>query len=210
MPKVVDHASRRVEVAKAVWAVVERDGVNAASVRNVAAECGWTYGMIAHYFKSRDELLLFAYRLALARELECAPGIDQEPDPVSRLMGVLLRALPVDEQAALDVRIWLGFMGRVADEPALARAVLEEHRDYHDRVLRLIRECLEADRISSNLPAESLLQHVVVYVDGLGVSATLDPTNFGRSALEPILSSFLEALGFDVAGSPRASVYRVS
>ncbi|TDD03338.1 TetR family transcriptional regulator [Saccharopolyspora terrae] len=199
MPKIVDHESRRIEVAEAVWTVVQRDGINAASVRAVAAECGWTYGMIAHYFKNRDDLLLFAYRLALTRELERAPTAKEQPDPVERLVGLLVRALPIDKDASLDLRIWLGFMGRVADDPSLAKAVLGEHSHYHSAVLDHVHECFEAARVSTPLPAETLTRQITVYVDGLGIAATLDPDTYSADTLESTLRMFLQAMGFDCA-----------
>ena len=48
MPKVVDHAARREQLAAALWRVVVRDGVEAASLRRVAAEAGWSVGSLRH------------------------------------------------------------------------------------------------------------------------------------------------------------------
>jgi AcrR family transcriptional regulator len=161
--------------------------------------------MIAHYFKTRDDLLLFAYRLALAREIDSAPTSRDEKDPLKRLIGILLRALPVDDKSQLDFRIWLGFMGRVADDASLASAVLREHQDYHSKVLDLVRECIEAGKVRTQLGAETLMQHVVIYVDGLGVAAALEPEAYGADTLESTLTTFLSALGFQIDDSRRSA-----
>ncbi|MFB9857180.1 TetR/AcrR family transcriptional regulator [Paenarthrobacter aurescens] len=195
MPKIVDHDARRVELARAVWTVVGRDGVGGASIRAVAAEAGWTHGAIAHYFKRRDDLLLFAYRLAVERELGSAPGEDVQSDPFERLVGLLLRSLPVDERSALDVRIWLGFMGRVADEPELARAVLGEHENYHASVRELVGQCVAESCAPSDLDVEEATESAVVYADGLGIAASLDPNRYGPAKLEQMLRTFLRSLG---------------
>jgi AcrR family transcriptional regulator len=57
MPKLVDHEQRRRELGEAVWRVIRRDGVEAASVRKVAQEAGWSAGALRHYFSTQSELL---------------------------------------------------------------------------------------------------------------------------------------------------------
>ncbi|GAA1487885.1 TetR family transcriptional regulator [Brachybacterium sacelli] len=57
MPKLIDHARRREELAEAAWRVLLREGVGRASVRNVAAEAGLTVNSLRHVFSTQDELL---------------------------------------------------------------------------------------------------------------------------------------------------------
>ena len=40
MPKIVDHEARRAELAEAVWRLASRDGLEAVTLRGVAAEAG--------------------------------------------------------------------------------------------------------------------------------------------------------------------------
>lgn len=206
MPKIVDHEARRADLARALWSVVQRDGVNAASIRAVAAEAGWTYGSVAHYFKSRDQLLLFAYRLAFSRERELSPIGNDQLDALDRLVGVLLRALPVDDASTIDFRIWLAFMGRVADDPSLAESVLQEHELFQDDVRVLIEEAVEAGFLRPEHGVAALMETVITFVDGLGVAAALDPKKYGPEQLERKLRAFLSMFaptGSAVAKAPR-------
>ncbi|MEV7385996.1 TetR family transcriptional regulator C-terminal domain-containing protein [Streptomyces sp. NPDC091215] len=199
MPKIVDHGERKKDLARAVWAVVERDGVEGATIRAVAAEAGWTRGVIAHYFRDRDDLLLFAYRLALQREQELGPGPDIPP--LERLVGVLLRALPVDAQARLDFKIWLAFMGRVADHPALAKAVLENHRDYHLRIRELVRSCSEAGVLFPPWEVDRAAAILATFVDGLGIMTALDPATYTPDRLGYEIRTFLGSWSPDGTGT---------
>ncbi|MEU6228486.1 TetR/AcrR family transcriptional regulator [Streptomyces sp. NPDC047042] len=190
MPKIVDHDERKKDLARALWAVVEREGVEGATIRSVAAEAGWTRGVIAHYFRDRDDLLLFAYRLALQREQELGPTT--ETPALERLIGVLLRALPVDAQSRLDFKIWLGFMGRVADHPPLAEAVLEEHKDYHGRIRQLVESCVEEGILVPPWEAARAASTLATFVDGLGVMTALDPATYSPARLEQEVRDFLQ------------------
>ncbi|WP_226346735.1 TetR family transcriptional regulator C-terminal domain-containing protein [Agilicoccus flavus] len=70
MPRQVDHAQRRSEISHAVWAVVARNGLDAVSLRTVAAEAGISAGRVQHYFATKDEMVLEAAReMARAAEL---------------------------------------------------------------------------------------------------------------------------------------------
>ena len=52
MPKVVDVEQRKTELAAAVARVIARSGIEGASMRQVAAEAGWTTGTLVHYFSA--------------------------------------------------------------------------------------------------------------------------------------------------------------
>lgn len=51
------HESRRDELAEAALRVVERQGVEALTFRQVAAEAGVSLGRVQHYFASRPDLV---------------------------------------------------------------------------------------------------------------------------------------------------------
>ena len=59
----IDSESRRRELGEALWRVVVREGIDAASVRKVAAEAGVSAGSLRHLFPSQSELLAFAMQL---------------------------------------------------------------------------------------------------------------------------------------------------
>src|SRR3712207_14978 len=67
MPRAVDHEERREEIADAVWRVIEREGLEGASLRDIAREAGHTTGVISHYFRDKRELLAFAFQLVVER-----------------------------------------------------------------------------------------------------------------------------------------------
>ena len=50
VPRVVDPIERRNRLAQAVWRVVRREGLERASVREVAREAGVSMGSLRHYF----------------------------------------------------------------------------------------------------------------------------------------------------------------
>lgn len=192
MPKIVDYDKRREELGTALLEVLARDGIEGVSVRSVAAQAGWTRGVIAHYFSDRDELLLYAYRLALQREHQTSPK--HEGDPVSALVALLVRALPLDETSSLDFRIFLGLLGRLADRPGLAASLAADHAAYEARVLAAVRAAIDAGALRSALPPETLASMLSIYVDGLTVGCAIDPRRKDRADLEAQITDFLSSV----------------
>jgi len=86
MPRIVDHEERRAEVAAAVWRIVSRDGLEAATVRRVAAETGMSTSVVSHYFAGKDELVTeYLHRF----DPDVMPGVFDRTDltPRERLLA---------------------------------------------------------------------------------------------------------------------------
>lgn len=61
MPRLVDHEQRRAELVEATWRIVSTVGLDAATMRNVAAEAGFSNGAMKCYFATKDDLLALAF-----------------------------------------------------------------------------------------------------------------------------------------------------
>ncbi len=51
MPKIVDHAQRRDEIAHVTCQVVAENGFERTTVAKIAEAAGYTTGMVAHYYE---------------------------------------------------------------------------------------------------------------------------------------------------------------
>src|SRR5436309_895753 len=67
VPKIVDAVARRQEVVEAVFRIVAVDGLERASLREVADEAGLAVGSVRHYFSSSDDLQVFAFAAVVDR-----------------------------------------------------------------------------------------------------------------------------------------------
>jgi TetR/AcrR family transcriptional repressor of bet genes len=121
MPKQVDHAARRREIAEAVVRLVTAKGVDAASLRTVAAEASVSMGAVQHYFTTKDEMLLFALEYGnglLAERIQktIAEGGAPSQREAFRLLCMML--LPLDSDGRAGARLWAAMIARgCVDEP---------------------------------------------------------------------------------------------
>ncbi|MDN5636054.1 MAG: TetR family transcriptional regulator, partial [Brevibacterium sp.] len=94
MPKLIDHESRREEIAAAAWRVIVREGVGGASVRTVAAEAGLSVGSLRHVFASQSQLLSFAMQLVIDRAGERVRELPSRECPLESAEDITRELLP--------------------------------------------------------------------------------------------------------------------
>lgn len=58
--RAMSYDDRRIKVAQAAWRVIVREGLDRASMRAIAQELGSSTGVVTHYFRDKEELILFA------------------------------------------------------------------------------------------------------------------------------------------------------
>ena len=119
MPKVVDHGERRDVIAQVACRVVADYGFKQATVARIARAAGYTTGMVAHYFESKQEIILAALRLLLLR---IEQRLTRERNGgEANLLDVLSEALPIDEQRFTECAFWMAFWGQVSADKKLKR-----------------------------------------------------------------------------------------
>ena len=173
MPKVVDPIERRRELAQAVWRVVLRDGLDRASVREVAREAGLSMGSLRHYFDSQSELLRFAMRMVIDRIEERVAALHVPDEPREAVRTVLAELLPLDSGRRVENEVWLAFTARALVDPEL-RVLRDEAYDRLRRACeRWISLLLAPDtpRLEVDLETERLF----ALLDGLAVHAAMRP-----------------------------------
>jgi AcrR family transcriptional regulator len=169
MPKIVDHEKRRDEIAMVACRVVAEGGFDQATIVRIAREAGYTTGMVAHYFDTKQDIIIAALRLMLRRIDERLQRNSESERP--DLLTLLMEMLPVDEERFIECAFWTAFWGQVTADKRLKRINSWLHREYQ----RLFERCLSrAWPEWPRWPAEardSVLRSVITFINGLTASA---------------------------------------
>jgi TetR/AcrR family transcriptional regulator, transcriptional repressor of bet genes len=182
MPKIVDHAQRRDEIALVACRVVAEHGFDQASMVRIAREAGYTTGMLAHYFDTKQDIIIAALRLILRRIEERLQRPAQPGAPAPDLLTLLTEALPVDAHRRIECAFWTTFWGQVSADKRLKRINAWVHREY----MRLFERCLaQCWPEWSRWPAgtrDQLLRSLVTFINGLTASAVANVGDWPASA----------------------------
>src|SRR6185437_15791510 len=112
MPKIVDHDQRRREVLDATWRVIVRSGLDATTMRRIAQEAGYSNGVLAHYFKDKEDILVSAHELAFFRARERIAAATADHAGIEALRRAMHEALPLDEERHLEAQVDVSFLGQ--------------------------------------------------------------------------------------------------
>ena len=176
MPKIVDHGRRRDEIALVACRVVAEYGFDQATIVRIAREAGYTTGMVAHYFDTKQEIIIAALRLMLRRIEERLTAAAGQGEP--ELLALLTEALPVDATRLTECAFWTAFWGQVSADKRLKRINAWMHREY----LRLFERCLERGwpewREWRAEVRDQVLRSVVTFINGLTASVVATPRDW--------------------------------
>ncbi|HXZ59472.1 MAG TPA: TetR/AcrR family transcriptional regulator [Steroidobacteraceae bacterium] len=208
MPKIVDHERRRDEIALVACRVVAEYGFDQATIVRIAREAGYTTGMVAHYFDTKQEIVIAALRLILRRieeRLTAAAG-----DGDRELLALLTEALPVDATRFTECAFWTAFWGQVSADKRLKRINAWMHREY----LKLFERCLARGwrewRQWSPQVRDQVLRSVVTFINGLTASVVASPRDWPAARQIGQLRLQLEMLHAWASGAAASSPARRS
>jgi TetR/AcrR family transcriptional repressor of bet genes len=176
MPKIVDHAQRRDEIAQVACQVVANYGFEQATVARIARAAGYTTGMVAHYFESKQAIILAALRLMLLRIEERLTR--ERATGEANLLEALSEALAIDTQRFTECAFWMAFWGQVSADKKLKRLNVWVHREYMRLFARCFAEYWTEWPAWPHTVRDQVLRSVVTFMNGLTASAVTSPRDW--------------------------------
>lgn len=194
MSKIVDHAGRREEIVEAARRIILREGIEAATIRAIAREAGYSNGVLTHYFADKDDIMLSALRSSHRRVADRLRGGPAGRGGMAALRELLMDTLPLDDERAGESGLEIGFWSRSLTSPATLRA----QRAWAEELRRLVRGLLgaaaEAGEIRTSEELGDVTERLLALVDGLSVHRLLYPDRLGADRLERLLGTELDRL----------------
>jgi AcrR family transcriptional regulator len=199
VPKIVDAGARRQDVVQAVLRIIAVDGLERASLREVADEAGLAVGSVRHYFAGSDELLAFSFGAVVDRIVSrlqrllpavdgAVPGSPAHRQAVLTLLGGML---PLDQDSAVEACAWLAFKNAARIRPFLATVADRSHREVA-AVVGSVVASLQPDEPQENLVVEA--ERLLATLDGLCMHALLQPGWMTAQMCGDVLERHLDGL----------------
>ncbi|MFA7265977.1 MAG: TetR family transcriptional regulator C-terminal domain-containing protein [Candidatus Nanopelagicales bacterium] len=170
MPRIVDREERKQTIANAVFRVIGRDGMDAVSLRDVAAEADLSMGSIQHYFSTKDEMLLFALEHMRARVLirfEAKLANIKKPTTKRYLRTMLQMLLPTDDESRQEAIVNISFFASSVNNDRFRDLLREGYSGLLEAVEFRLRTARDAGELQEGTDVEVAAAQLFFTAQGL-------------------------------------------
>ncbi|MBD2626649.1 TetR/AcrR family transcriptional regulator [Trichormus variabilis] len=190
----MSYDNRRIEVANAAWRVIIREGLDRASMRAIAQELGSSTGVVTHYFRDKEELILFALERVFENVLENMKVCIKGQEGIDRLEQIIFTALPLNIRDKADWKVWVAFLGYSIGREHL----VQEHQKRYDVLQQIISQELAdlqtANLIRADLDVTLEANALIALVDGIGTRIVICPEQFSAEQQKYLVRRHINTL----------------
>jgi len=181
-------------VVDAAVRVIARDGLSGASLRAIAREIGYTTGVVMHYFRDKEELLVAAAEAVFGPFDEALTEAMRMADSFEGLRRICLIPLPVTRAAQVIPRIYLQVVANAETEPAFAEAFRTRYAAVREGIQTLLASGQRNGCFRSDFDPVAQCDVLCALVDGLALHAVSEPDRFPPGRLVALVTEQLEKL----------------
>jgi AcrR family transcriptional regulator len=172
VPRTADHEERRRQIADAVCSLISEGGLDAVTVARTAASAGISVGLVQHYFRTKDEMLLHAFEHVSARirgriDEWVRAGIQHRQSISWTLAEALAELIPLDEARRTEFRVTRAFAGRSLDAPALAEVDVRTAQGLRDDIAQAVQNGKECGEVEPDLDPWPAAVRLAAVTEGL-------------------------------------------
>lgn len=183
----LNHDERRRKIARTAAMVIAREGIDAATLRRIAAEIGCSTTQITDSFEDKQDLLLSAYEIVSTSTLSrFEQQVAQNP---ANLIESLVSVSAIDEHAWCGWRVHVAFWEKAIRDPVLAAA----QRSCIARARTHLERAFAAAYGPSNDIAEAA-RLIITLIHGISIQVMFEEQSWSRKAIHELLSRQLEQL----------------
>jgi TetR/AcrR family transcriptional regulator, transcriptional repressor of bet genes len=175
---------RRRDLQEAAIRSIAAKGFAAVTVAMICEEAGFSRGLIGHYFKGKDDLLLEAIQ-GVSSELADANRRAAKAagkDPIERLHAVVKSSFSPPGFTREKVLVWVALAGNAPWSPQLATIYRDLWRDYRSGIAGLIKRAAQARGVAIDADLAALTFSQVI--EGFWVGWAADPVAVDKTRAE--------------------------
>ena len=184
MPKIVDHDERRLELVDATWRIIARQGLESATMREIATEAGFANGALKPYFPTKDTLLEFAFSHVFNRTNQRIAQVTAGKAGLDALRAFCLEVLPLDEERVNEARIVVPFWQRAINDRQKAAIHQQSMDEWLAAIRRFLAEARDNGDVSAAVDNSILAGQLLNMLLGAQIEAALAPEgrlDFGQA-----------------------------
>lgn len=187
-------SQRRRDLIEAAIRSIAAVGYEAVTIISICEEAGFSRGLIGHYFKGKDDLLLAAIETITSElgEATRQASANAGPNATDRLHAVIRASFTPPGFTPEKVAVWVALTSTARWSPRLAEIYRQLWKDWREGIARLFDKAAEQHNltIDSRLAALTLSQ----LIEGFWVGWAADPQTVTERKAETACHQYLDML----------------
>lgn len=197
-------AERREQLVTAAIAVASREGIDAATVRAVAAEAGVSLGVVHYCFQDKDELLsAMAHEITRQNLSQSLLEMPRHSDPhtvIQRALEMLWSGIAASRGSQL---LSYELTTHSMRHPEVRQVAVNQYLVSHQAARQFLELMAEAAHVEWTEPIDLIARAVVMATDGVVLAWLADGDDEGARAVLGLFAEFLARHVRPAAGAPR-------
>lgn len=195
MPKIVDHDERRRDLVQATLRIIVRQGLNGATMRDIAAEAGFANGVIKTYFGTKADLLAATYLYVFEATNSRVEASTLGLRGLEALQAFAREVLPVSPALHDEARVVLAYLSEVAQNPEHARATARTVELWRGWIVNWLTEARADDRLRAEAGIGPEADILLTYLLGAQTAAIIGGQGFDFDGFRAQLDYVISRLG---------------
>jgi AcrR family transcriptional regulator len=172
----VDHDIRRAEVAGAAAKLIANKGLEALTTRALAKELSCSIGVLSHYFSSKEEIVIAAFRWADQRiDLRMQEAIAYESPNIDSFVPVIKAGLPLDEESDLEWRVRLNLHTFALTHKDSLEAERDKNNQFRELMAVMIANMQTSGHVRNDISASDITSIAFDLVNGMAKNLLMCP-----------------------------------
>ncbi|MEM6256000.1 MAG: TetR/AcrR family transcriptional regulator [Cyanobacteria bacterium P01_D01_bin.156] len=187
-------SDRRIEVSEAAWRVIVREGLDRTSMRAIAQEMSCTTGVVTHYFRNKQELILFALHQVTERlQVLMEQGVANRSG-CDRLVAMLSSFLPIDQERQEILRVWVAFLGYAVGRADLMADHQQSAGELRQMIIQELVMLQNQGDIGPHIDPEQEANILLALVNGISLDTLIQAKSLSHGQQQSVLRSYVKGL----------------
>ncbi len=183
---------RRIEVSAAAWRVIVREGLDRTSMRAIARELNCTTGVVTHYFRDKQELILFALHQVTEKLKQAMEKVAEQPVSVERLIEMLCAFLPLDNERQEILKVWVAFLGYAVGRESLMLEHQTSAGQLREIIIQELKMLQSIEKISQKIKPDVEANVLLALVNGIALDSLIQAKHLNPKQQKMVIRRYFD------------------
>ena len=163
-------------------------------MRALAQELGCTTGVVTHYFRDKQDLILFALHQVTQSLLKVMHAQREQVLGVERLLNMMSAFLPLDGERQAILKVWLAFLGYAVGRDSLMAEHQRSAAQLRGVILQELQALHSAQLIRDDADLELEANALLALVNGVSLDFLIQAKHLSPEQQQQVIRRYVDEM----------------